>query len=67
MRLIPILIIGTIVLFCAGVIAPQRSRRLQGWVHGRLQKGEHKGRQRAGRLGMSPGPALDEGGFFNQS
>ena len=51
MRILPLLIIGTIVLFCAALVAPSRSRRLQGWTKKHLHKGEKKSRGNAGRIG----------------
>jgi hypothetical protein len=51
MRILPILILGTIVLFVSGVVAPQRSKKLQGWVDDRLSQGERKGERRAGWVG----------------
>jgi hypothetical protein len=51
MRILPLLIIATIVLFFAGLIAPQRSKRLQAWVDGKLRVGRRKGEENAGRFG----------------
>jgi hypothetical protein len=51
MKAIPLLIIGSIVLFFAALIAPQRSKRMQRWIKDRLRKGERKGWRRAGFLG----------------
>jgi hypothetical protein len=51
MRVLPILILGTIVLFLSGLIAPRRSKRLERWIDGRLRKGRRKGDKKAGRIG----------------
>jgi len=51
MKLLPILILGTIVMFLAGVIAPRRSKRLEAWVDKRLRKGRRKSERNAGRIG----------------
>jgi hypothetical protein len=50
-RVLPLLILGTIVMFMSGLIAPERSKRLQGWVDGRLQKVKKKGERNAGWVG----------------
>jgi hypothetical protein len=51
MRVLPLLILGTIVLFMAALIAPRKSRRLQRWTKRHLRRGERKGRRSAGFLG----------------
>jgi hypothetical protein len=51
MRVLPLLIIAVIVLFFAGLIAPQRSKRLQAWVDGKLQQGKVKGDRGYGWVG----------------
>jgi hypothetical protein len=51
MRLLPIIIIGTIVLFFTGLIAPRRSKRLERWIDRRLRKAQRKGARNAGRIG----------------
>jgi hypothetical protein len=61
MRAIPLLILGTIVLFLAALIAPRRSKRLQRWIKQRMQKGERKANRNAGRLGDWTAKSLDWG------
>jgi hypothetical protein len=51
MRVIPLLILGTIFLFLAALIAPRKSRRLQRWVKRPMRRGERKGNRHAGRIG----------------
>ena len=51
MRLLPIVVIGTIILFFTGLIAPRRSKRLERWIDERLRKGQRKGARKAGWLG----------------
>jgi hypothetical protein len=51
MKVIPLLIVGTIVLFFSSLIAPRKSKRLQRWVKARLRKGERKGWRHVGFLG----------------
>jgi hypothetical protein len=61
MRAIPLLILGTIVLFLAALIAPRKSKRLQRWIKGRLQTGKRKSGRNAGRLGDWTAKSLDWG------
>jgi hypothetical protein len=49
--LLPLLLIGLVLLFVAGVVAPRKSKRLQGWVDERLESGQQKGERSAGRVG----------------
>jgi hypothetical protein len=49
--LLPLLVLGLIVLFFAGLIAPRRSKRLQGWMDERLQEGQSKSEGSGGRVG----------------
>jgi hypothetical protein len=51
MRALPLIIIGTVVLFLTGLIAPRRSKRLERWIDRRLQQARRKGKRRAGRIG----------------
>jgi hypothetical protein len=51
MRLLPVVILGTVVLFFAGLIAPRRSKRLGRWIDRRLEQGRLKSRRKAGRIG----------------
>jgi hypothetical protein len=52
MRILLVLIVVVcIVLFFAGVFAPERSKRMQRWVADKLRKGERKGDENAGKLG----------------
>jgi len=50
-RILPIIILGTIFLFFAGLVAPRRSQRLERWIDQRLQDGRDKGRHNAGWVG----------------
>ena len=51
MKALPLIILATIVLFMAALIAPRKSKRLERWVQNRLQKGKRKSSRRAGFLG----------------
>ncbi len=51
MRLLPFLVLGSIFLFLAGLIAPRRSKRLERWIDKRMREGRREGNRRAGRLG----------------
>jgi len=51
MRALPIILIVAVVLFLTGLIAPQKSRRLQAWINDRLERAEQKANRRAGFLG----------------
>jgi gas vesicle protein len=59
MKALPILILGTIVLFLAALIAPRRSKRLQRWIKDRLQKGKRKVNRKAGVIGDWTAKSLD--------
>ena len=50
-RLLPILILGTVGLFFAGLIAPRRSKRLEAWIDNRLKRTRRKSERNAGRIG----------------
>lgn len=65
MRIIPLLIIGTIVMFMSGLIAPRRSKRLQGWVDGHLKSAEEKGERNAGWVGDWTAKCLRAGEKIN--
>ena len=67
MRILPLLIIATIVLFFAGLVAPQRSRRLQAWVDGKLQVGKRKSEQNAGWVGDWTAKSLKAGQTVNKA
>ena len=49
--LLPLIVVAAIVLFFAGLIVPRRSKRLEAWIDRRLERGEEKGADSAGRLG----------------
>ena len=52
MRILLVLILVVcIVLFFAGIFAPERSKRMQKWVATKLRKGERKSNENAGKLG----------------
>jgi hypothetical protein len=65
MRVLPLLIVAVIVLFFAGLIAPERSRRLQAWIDDRLQKGRRKGDRSAGWVGDWTARSLGYGQRIN--
>ncbi len=52
LRALPIIFVVIVVfLFFAGLIAPRKSKRLEGWIDDRLERGQQKGDRRAGLLG----------------
>lgn len=55
-----VLLLVCVVLFVAGVIAPRRSKRMQGAVDDLAKKGEAKGETKAGRLGDATSTALEK-------
>jgi hypothetical protein len=59
MRALPLLILGTIFLFLAALIAPRKSKRLQRWIKSRLDTGRQKSNRRAGFLGDWTAKSLD--------
>jgi hypothetical protein len=65
MRIIPLLIIAVIVLFFAGLIVPERSKRLQRWVDERLEDGEQQGWRKGGRVGDWTAKSLHGGQSVN--
>jgi hypothetical protein len=67
MRILPLLIIATIVLFFAGLIVPQRSKRLQAWVDGKLQVGKPKSEHNAGWVGDWTAKSLKAGQTVNKA
>jgi hypothetical protein len=65
MRVLPLLIVAVIILFFSGLIVPERSKRLQGWIDQRLQVGEEKGRRKAGWAGNWTAKSLQAGQTIN--
>jgi hypothetical protein len=61
MRLLPIIVIGTVVLFFIGLIAPRRSKGLERWIDTRMRKGRRKGNRNAGWLGDTTAKSLKFG------
>lgn len=61
LRALPIILIVALVLFLAGLIAPRKSKRLEGWISDRLERGQQKGRRGAGFLGDWTAKALHWG------
>ena len=57
--LLPLGLLALLVLFVAGVAAPRRSKRLQRWMDARLERGEEKSGEHAGRLGDWTAKALE--------
>lgn len=49
--LLVLLVVLCVALFVFAVVAPERSRRLQGWYDRALRRGERKGDRDAGKLG----------------
>lgn len=49
--LVPVILLSLVVLFVISVFAPRKSRRLQGWIDDRLERGQEKGDRSAGRVG----------------
>jgi hypothetical protein len=64
MRLL-LLLIAMIVLFFSGLIVPERSKRLQGWVDERLESVEQKGWRNGGRVGDWTAKSLHAGQSIN--
>ena len=61
MRILLVLIVLVcVVLFLAGVFAPERSKKMQGWVAKKLRKGERKGDENAGKLGDLTNTTLEK-------
>ena len=49
--LVPLVLLSLVVLFVVSVVAPRKSKRLQRWLDGRLERAQQKGDRSAGRLG----------------
>lgn len=49
--LVPLVLLSLVVLFLVSVIAPRKSKRLQGWIDERLERGQKKSDHSAGRVG----------------
>jgi hypothetical protein len=65
MRVLPLVIIAVVVLFFAGLILPERSKRLQRWVDERLEDGEQKGWRSGGWVGDWTARSLHAGQSIN--
>jgi di/tricarboxylate transporter len=50
-RALPLIVVGLVVLFAAGLIAPRKSVRLQRWMDDRLEEGQERSDRRWGKLG----------------
>jgi hypothetical protein len=59
--LLLLIVVFCIVLFFAGLIAPRRSKRLQGWYDRVLRRGERESGENAGRLGDVTEKSLRKG------
>ena len=57
--LVPLVLISLLVLFVISAVAPRKSKRLQGWIDERLERGQVKGDRSAGRLGNWTAKTLD--------
>ena len=55
----PLVLISLIALFVVSAVAPRKSKRLQGWVDERLERGQEKGDRSAGRVGNWTAKTLD--------
>ena len=61
MRILLVLIVFVcIVLFLAGVLAPERSKKMQAWVARKLRRGERRGDEEAGKLGDATNTMLEK-------
>ncbi len=49
--LVPLVLISLALLFVISAVAPRKSKRLQGWIDERLERGQQKGDRSAGRVG----------------
>src|SRR5918997_5269960 len=49
--LVPLVLVSLVFLFLISVLAPRKSKRLQGWIDERLERGQEKGDRSAGRIG----------------
>ncbi len=49
--LVPLVLISLVLLFVISAVAPRKSKRLQGWIDERLERGQQKGDRSAGRVG----------------
>jgi hypothetical protein len=61
MKALPLLILGTVILFLAALVAPRKSKRLQRWIKLRLRQGQRKGDRKAGALGNWTAKSLEFG------
>ncbi len=59
--LVPLVLVGLVLLFVTSVVAPRKSKRLQGWIDERLERAQHKGERSAGRVGNWTAQMLDLG------
>ena len=57
--LVPLVLLSLVVLFVISVVAPRKSKRLQGWIDERLERGQEKGDRSAGRIGNWTAKTLD--------
>jgi hypothetical protein len=58
--LLVLIMLVCIVLFFAGVFAPERSKKMQAWVAKKLRKGERKGDEEGGKLGDATNTMLEK-------
>jgi hypothetical protein len=59
-KLLLVIVLVCIVLFLAGVFAPERSKKMQAWVAKKLRKGERKGDEEGGKLGDMTNTMLEK-------
>ena len=57
--LLPLVLISLVLLFVTSVVAPRKSKRLQGWIDERLEGGQEKGDRSGGRIGNWTAKTLD--------
>jgi hypothetical protein len=58
--LLVLIVLVCVVLFLAGVFAPERSKKMQRWVAEKLRQGERKGDEEAGKLGDMTNTMLEK-------
>ena len=58
--LLLLIVLVCVVLFVAGIVAPERSKRMQSWVGGKLRRGERGADENAGKLGDMTNTMLEK-------
>ena len=57
--LLPLFLLSLVLLLVIGVVAPRKSKQLQGWIDERLERGQEKSGRSAGRVGNWTAQTLD--------